>query len=218
MGGGYGPAVMPTYRLRPTRAIAAAAAALAAIVWVGAAAPDVSAHVNRTVGPYTILVVLVEEPVYADNYAGFQFWVRRNEVPILGLEGSIKAAASGHGQQLDLKVPPIDGTGFYVLDRTTDGAAFDPQGGGAWTLVLSGTIDGTPVDATFPVTFPSYPRVGIADQGTAANAATAPSPPAPSTPTWLIAIAGVVLAGGAVLALVGRRRRAARPARADAPI
>jgi hypothetical protein len=175
--------------------------------------------VNRTVGPYTILVVLVEEPVYADNHAGFQFWVRRNEVPILGLEGSIKAVASGHGEQLDLKVPPIDGTGFYVLDHTTDGAVFDPQGGGSWTLVLSGAIDGTPVDATFPVTFPSYPRVGVADQGAAANAATAPAaPPTPSPPTSLIAIAGVVLAGVAVLALVGRRRRAARPARVDVPI
>jgi hypothetical protein len=207
------------HRRRPTHALAVAAGALAAIVWVGVAVPDVAAHVNRTVGPYTILVVLVEEPVYADNHAGFQFWVRKNEVPILGLEGSIKAVASGHGEQLDLKVPPIEGTGFYVLDHTTDGAAFDPQGGGAWTLVLSGVIDGTRVDATFPVTFPSYPRVGVADQGAAANAATAPSaPPAPSPPTSLIAIAGVVLAGVAVLALVGRRRRAARPARVDVPI
>jgi hypothetical protein len=210
---------MSSHRPRHAWALPAAAAALSAIVWVGAAAPEVAAHVNRTVGPYTILVVLVEEPVYADNHAGFQFWVRKNEVPILGLESSIKAVATGHGEQLDLKVPPIDGTGFYVLDHTTDGAAFDPQGGGAWTLVLNGAIDGTPVDATFPVTFPSYPRVGVADQGTAANAATTPATsPALSTLPLLIAIAGVVLAGGAVLALVGRRRKAARPARVDAPI
>ncbi|MEA2675395.1 MAG: hypothetical protein QOI92_2587 [Chloroflexota bacterium] len=198
-----------------------AAAALAAIVWVGAAASGVAAHVNRTVGPYTILVVLVEEPVYADNHAGFQFWVRRNEVPILGLEGSIKAVASGHGEQLDLKVPPIDGTGFYVLDHTTDGATFDPQGGGAWTLVLSGAIDGTSVDATFPVTFPSYPRVGVADPGAAARAAVPQAPPAASLPALLIVVgvAGVVLAGIAVLALVGRRRRrGARPGRMDVPI
>jgi hypothetical protein len=210
---------MSTHRSRPTRAIAAAAAALAAIVWAGAAPPDVAAHVNRTVGPYTILVVLVEEPVFADNHAGFQFWVRKDEVPILGLEGSIKAVASGHGEQFDLKVPPIDGTGFYVLDHTTDGAVFNPQGGGAWTLVLSGTIDGTPVAATFPVTFPSYPRVGVAGQGAAANAATAPpAPPAPSTSTLLIAIVSVLLAGAAVLAFVGRRRRASRPTRMDVPI
>ncbi|GEM_PF-4925274 len=185
-----------------------AAAALSAIVWVGASASGVAAHVNRTVGPYTILVVLVEEPVYANNHAGFQFWVRKNEVPILGLESSIKAVATGHGQQLDLTVPPIDGTGFYVLDHTTDGAAFDPQGGGAWTLVLSGSIDGTPMDVSFPVTFPSYPRIGAPDQGAAMSPnAAAVTSPASAAPTWLIAIAAAVVVGMLGLAMLGRRRR-----------
>jgi len=44
-----------------------------------------AAHVNRTVGPYALLVVLVEEPVYADNHAGFEFWARKDSVPVLGL-------------------------------------------------------------------------------------------------------------------------------------
>jgi hypothetical protein len=176
-------------------------------------APAVEAHVNRTVGPYTILVVLVEEPVYADNHAGFQFWVRKNEVPILGLESSITAVATGHGEQLDLKVPPIDGTGFYVLDRTTDGTAFDPQGGGAWTLVLSGSIDGTPMDVSFPVTFPSYPRIGVADPAgaTSPNAAVV-SAPAPAVPAWLLVIGGIVIVGMLGLAMLGRRRRKGAPA------
>jgi hypothetical protein len=183
-------------------------AALSAIVWVGATAPGVAAHVNRTVGPYTILVVLVEEPVYADNHAGFQFWVRKDEVPVLGLEGSIKAVASGHGEQVDLTVPPIDGTGFYVLDHTTDGAAFDPQGGGAWTLVLSGAIDGTPLDASFPVTFPSYPRVGVAGDQAATNPAGVPgTSAAAAAPIWLIAIAGLVIVAMLGMTMVGRRRR-----------
>jgi hypothetical protein len=183
-------------------------------VWAGASASGVAAHVNRTVGPYTILVVLVEEPVYADNHAGFEFWVRRDAVPIIGLERSISAVASGHGVQLDLEVPPIDGTGFYVLDHTTNGAAFDPLGGGAWTLVLSGTIDGTPVDASFPVTFPSYPRVGIADQHVVASPAGASvANPVPSLPVWTGVLAGAAIAGVlvVVVVVVGRRRRQGAP-------
>src|ERR1041384_6829619 len=96
------------------------------------------AHVTRQVGPYTILVILVEEPTFEDNHAGFQFWVRRDEQPIVGLEGSIRAEAIGHGQRVCLQVPAIGGTGFYVVDRTTDGAPFDPLGGGGWSLRLSG--------------------------------------------------------------------------------
>jgi hypothetical protein len=204
---------MPTRRRRPARAFSVAAAALAVGVLAGATASGVAAHVNRTVGPYTILVVLVEEPVYADNHAGFEFWVRRDGVPVLGLERSMTAVASGHGEQLDLKVPPIDGTGFYVLDHTADGAAFDPLGGGAWTLVLSGTIDGTLVDASFPVTFPSYPRVGVADQHAATSPAVA-SEAAPAAPvlTWL-GVAGVAIVGVLTVAFFGRRRRLGEPGR-----
>lgn len=185
------------------------AAALAAIVCV--AAPGVAAHVNRTVGPYTILVVLVEEPVYADNHAGFEFWVRRDEVPVLGLERSITAVASGHGVQVDLAVPPIDGTGFYVLDHTTDGAAFDPQGGGAWTLALSGTIDGTPVDTTFPVTFPSYPRVGAAATATTAAGAAAQQPSTGPSAALLVGLGAALVIGGMAAVALAARRRGRRP-------
>src|SRR5690349_3561926 len=74
------------------------------------------AHVNRQVGPYAFLVVLVEEPTFEDNHAGFKFWVRRDEVPVLGLESTVHAIATGHGQRVELAVPPVDGVGFYVLD------------------------------------------------------------------------------------------------------
>jgi hypothetical protein len=182
-----------------------AVAALVACVALAVTAPLAAAHVNRTVGPYTILVVLVEEPVYADNHAGFQFWVRRNEVPILGLEQSITAVATGHDQRIALAVPKIDGTGFYVLDHAVDGAAFDPDGGGAWTLELSGSIDGTPLDASFPVTFPSYPRIGTTAQAPAAQAAGTPSASLDSLP--VIAAGGFAVAGLLGLFMVTRRRR-----------
>jgi len=162
------------------------------------------AHVNRQVGPYTILVVLVEEPTFEDNHAGFEFWVRRGSEPITGLERTIHARADGHGAKLDLTVPPLDGIGFYVLDRSTGGAAFDPLGGGPWSLRLTGSIDGTPLDETFAVTFPSYPRVG------------APRPAAarPSTGSATdLAMPLLVLAGGLLVATdAGVRRIRPRPA------
>jgi len=182
-----------------------AIATLVACVALAVTAPLAAAHVNRTVGPYTILVVLVEEPVYADNHAGFQFWVRRNEVPILGLEQSITAVATGHDQRIKLTVPKIDGTGFYVLDHAVDGAAFDPGGGGAWTLELTGSIDGTSLDASFPVTFPSYPRVGVTGQMPAAAATAPPSVDLASVP--VLVTGGFAVTGLLGLFLVVRRRR-----------
>lgn len=171
-------------------------------------APAVEGHVNRTVGPYSLLVVLVEEPVYSDNHAGFQFWVRRNAVPIVGLESTVHAAASGHGVDVSLTVPPVDGTGFYVLDHTTDGAAFDPRGGGDWTLTLTGSIDGTPLDTTFPVTFPSYPRIGSTSDAAAPSAVAAPA----SGPS-LVLVVGALLAAAVGVVLVFSRVRARSPGR-----
>jgi hypothetical protein len=199
-----GPHLRSSLRLS-IRATVAAAAAL----WVAALAPGVAAHVNRTIGPYTILVVLVEEPTFEDNHAGFQFWVRKNGVPITGLERTIEAVATGHGERVELVVSPLDEFGFYVLDHTTDGAAFDPSGGGAWTLFLTGSIEETRLDASFPVTFPSYPRVAVAGQP--AGAAPGSGSLTPSTGPWRWMIPGVaatiVLGVLAALGIARRRRR-----------
>jgi hypothetical protein len=172
------------------------------------AATSALAHVNRQVGPYTILVILVEEPTFEDNHAGFEFWVRRAEQPIVGLEASIRAEATGHGQRIGLRVPPIGGTGFYVLDRTADGAPFDPLGGGGWSLRLSGEIEGTPLDEEFAVTFPSYPRVGAPKPVSGAD-----STPAPASPPWmgLFLLAGLGL-GVLAAAVAASRRIRLRPA------
>jgi len=163
------------------------------------------AHVNREVGPYTILVVLVEEPTFGDNHAGFEFWVRRGSQPVVGLERTIQAHATGHGASIDLTMPPVDGLGFYVLDRSPDGAPFDPLGGGAWSLHLTGSIEGTPLDETFAVTFPSYPRIGAPNA--AATQAT-PSADGDAPPLPLILLAGLLAAGVALIAFRIRPRRA----------
>ena len=103
------------------RVALAAALALATLVVPSA----VSAHVNRTVGPYTFLVVLVEEPYFATNHAGFLFWVHDGDTPVAGLDRTLHAQAIGHGRTVDLQVAPdgallvSDDEGGYVLRVTT---------------------------------------------------------------------------------------------------
>jgi hypothetical protein len=65
---------------------------------------SVSAHVNGVVGPYTFLVVLIEEPYYATNRAGFDFWVREGDRPVESLDRTLKAKAISSTQRVDLAV------------------------------------------------------------------------------------------------------------------
>jgi hypothetical protein len=196
----------PTRFSSAGRPLSRAILALAAGLWIAVWAPGVAAHVNRTAGPYTIVVLLVEEPVFQDNHAGFEFFVRRDGVAIAGLEQTIRATADGHGEEATLVVSPLNERGVYVVDHVTSGDAFDPRGGGAWTLTLTGSIEDTALDASFPVTFPGYPRVAAADPGTGAASANGQLPI--TREPWLIPglVAAVVLGGLAVVALARRYR------------
>jgi hypothetical protein len=189
------------------RPLGRAILALASALWLAVLAPGVAAHVNRTAGAYTIVVMLVEEPVFQDNHAGFEFFVRRDGAAIAGLEQTVRAQANGHGEQVDLVVSPLNGRGVYVIDHAATGDAFDPRGGGAWTLTLTGSIEQTGLDATFPVTFPGYPRVVVENPGAAAAGATG-QVPSPGEPSLLIpATSAVVVLGGLVLFVLARRYR-----------
>jgi hypothetical protein len=195
---------------RRSRVFMHGTAAAAVVLSAAVLAPSVAAHVNRTVGPYTILVILVEEPTFQDNHAGFQFWVRKGDVPIAGLEQTVHAVAIGHDAQVELTVSPLDASGFYVLDASTGGIPFDPRGGGAWTLFLTGSIEGTALEASFPVVFPSYPRVAVADAPPAG--ATAPAASGSFTGlAWLIPAGALVALGGFALLAIIRRRPPGAP-------
>jgi hypothetical protein len=177
---------------------------LPVFLFLAAAFPAVvDGHVNRQVGPYAFLVVLVEEPTFEDNHAGFKFWVRRDEVPVVGLESTVQAVATGHGQRVELIVPPVDGVGFYVLDQSLDNVAFDPLGGGSWTLELTGSVEGTPIDVTFPVTFPSYPRVAAGQPAPA----TSPVGDTSATPPIALLVAALVPLAAVLAAWATRARR-----------
>lgn len=163
------------------------------------------AHVNRTVGPYTFLIVLVEEPYFATNHAGFRFWVHDGDTPVAGLDRSLRARATGHGRTIDLEISPWDADQLYTVDRGLDGQAFDPLGGGDWSLRLTGTIDGTVIDESFAVQFPAYPRVGTTSGGSAASGATAGADQGELVPPYLIG--SVVVVGGVVAFRTLRHRR-----------
>jgi hypothetical protein len=161
------------------------------------------AHVNRAVGPYTFLVVLVEEPYFATNHAGFEFWVHKGDTPVSGLDRTLHAQAVGHGRTVDLQVSPWNADQLYVVDRGLDGRPFDPLDGGDWSLRLTGSIEGMSIDQSFAVQFPAYPRVGtVKPNGTpAAAGATADTELVP--PYLVVLLVGV----GAAFAIRIFRRR-----------
>jgi hypothetical protein len=170
-----------------------------------------SAHVYRTVGPYKILVVLIEEPLFQNNHAGFEFWVRDDGVPVKGLEKELKAQAIGHGEAVDLSISPLNSRGFYDVDHEPNGTPFDPKGGGAWTLRLRGSINGLAIDQWFSTKFPGYPRVA----GSQAPAVDFAVPGAASTeggpPIWLtLGTVGAAAVLG-IVAIKGARNRRRHP-------
>jgi hypothetical protein len=192
---------------RARRAILAWAVGATFLLTLSAPIAPVSAHVNRVVGPYTILVILVEEPFFVSNHAGFQFWVHRGDMAVSGLEKTLSAEATGHGVTESLRIAPPNATGFYQVDVQTSGAAFDPKGGGAWSLRLFGVIERTRVDEAFKTTFPGYPRT--TSGGTAPQHPSASPTPTSGFPVPLgLAGLAVVVAAIAGVLVATRRRRA----------
>jgi hypothetical protein len=160
-----------------------------------------TAHVNRTVGPYTIFLVLIEEPTFETNRAGFEFWVHEGERSISGLDRTLKAEASNTGGRIALLISPLNDRGFYDVETDLQGRPFDPGAGGDWTLRLTGTVEGGPVDVSLPTTFPAYPRVSTPGR-----------PAAPTTSStgldpWLTVDAALAIGFAGWLGLKVRRRR-----------
>jgi hypothetical protein len=152
-----------------------------------------AAHVTRLVGPYTFLIVLIEEPYFQDNHAGFEFWVRDGHRGIDGLDRTLEAEAiAPGGATVKLTIGPRNDRGFYD-------APFYPGSGGQYWLHLAGSVEGMPIDERFLVTFPPYPRTPMISSAEA-EAGTGTSIPA----------GAAALALGAAIAVgfwVVRRRR-----------
>ena len=184
------------------------AIAVALLAFVSLAVPPLAtAHVNRVVGPYTFFVVLIEEPFFATNRAGFEFWVHDADRPVQGLDRTLRAQASNASKRVDLVVSPMNDRGFYDVEVGSRGLPFDPGSGGAWSLRLLGTVEGLAVDESFATTFPAYPRAGPVTPAATATAPVAPPDPGPSL------VAGGTAAGalGLGFVIVWHRRRRASP-------
>jgi hypothetical protein len=162
----------------------------AILLAMGAAPTLVTAHVNRTAGPYAFFLVLIEEPTFETDRAGFEFSVRDGDRVVRGLDRTVVATASNATQQLSLAVSPIGPGGFYDIERDLQGRPFDPGKGGDWTLHLSGGVEGLPVSLDFPVTFPAYPRTS--------NGAPAATPQAVDATFDLWTVVDVALLVGAI--------------------
>jgi hypothetical protein len=180
--------------------------ALAAALGSLATPPTMAAHVNRTVGPYTILVVLVEEPFFATNHAGFEFWVSDAAGYVAGLDKSVAATATAGSQSEPLAVSTETDRHSYVIDRNAVNVPFDPGRGGAWTLELRGNIEGLAIDESFDTTFPAYPRVA---SGQPVPSVVSPAQADATTP--LLPIAGLIFASFAVVRIVRGNMSPHRP-------
>jgi hypothetical protein len=133
---------------------------LACVLFTLLALPaTVAAHVTRTVGPYTFLVTLVEEPFFATNHAGFELWVTDASRDVAGLDRTLTAEARGPVGSVPLAMSAQTDRGSYVMDTDARGVPFDPGRGGEWILRLRGDVRGTHVNESFSTAFPAYPRV-----------------------------------------------------------
>jgi hypothetical protein len=161
----------------------------------------VAAHVTRVIGPYTILIVLIEEPYFQDNRAGFEFWVRDGNRAVDGLDRTLHAEAIGHGAVVKLSISPRNDRGFYD-------APFYPGSGGPYSLHLTGSIEGMAIDQLFLVNFPAYPRAPTGSAAANRSGAQVQSDPGGGLMTVLFAgaMAGLAFLSAIAFVIVRRRR------------
>jgi hypothetical protein len=188
------------------------AAAVAALVALLALPAAVSAHEVREVGDYTLVVGMMEEPVFTNQKSGLEFQVTRNDQPVEGLEESLEAEAIFAGQSRSLPLSPRFGEpGWYQ-------SVFFPTAAGPYTFHITGQIEGQDIDESFtagpdtfgevqdatsgqfPVAFPATgDLVRDAQSGAAAS----------GTATIALVVGGAgLLAGLVALGLSLARRRA----------
>lgn len=122
------------------------------------------AHESRTIadGKYQIVVGFMNEPVFAGDKSGLEFWVtdisqatpaageEAEGAPVEGLDETLKAEVIFEDQTMELPLEATwDEPGGY-------GSVFFPVEAGDYTFRIYGTIGDTEIDETFtssPETF-----------------------------------------------------------------
>jgi hypothetical protein len=118
-------------------------AVVAALALTVLAAGVVSAHEERDVSGYSIVVGFIDEPVYVGQKSGLEFFVNKGETPVEGLEETLKAEVIKGDAKRDLPLEARWGEkGAYQ-------SYFFPTVAGDYTFHIFGTIEGTPIDESF---------------------------------------------------------------------
>jgi hypothetical protein len=116
---------------------------LVACVLALAFAAPANAHDVRQVGEYRFVVGFIDEPVFTGEKSGLELVVTKGGTPVEGLEKTLTAAVIYGDAQRDLPLSATFGrAGAYE-------SVFIPTSAGPYTFHISGTIQGTPVDASF---------------------------------------------------------------------
>ena len=133
----------PDEEIHPVRTLVRAMAAFAVAAALSLIAAPVLAHEERDVGAYHLEVGLINEPVFVGDKSGLELLVTKDDQPVNGLEGTVKATVAYQGQTRDLRVeatPEVDGSYW---------GSFIPTAAGPYTFHLTGTIEGQSLDESF---------------------------------------------------------------------
>ena len=188
------------------------AAVLGAILAMLVGTGVTHAHESREVGDVTMVVGLLDEPVYSGQKSGLDLRVSHGEEPVEGLEETLEAVVTFDGQSRDLPISAAFGEpGAYR-------SVFFPTASGPYTFRISGEIDGQPIDESFtsgPDTFGDvqdvaggqFPVVFPATADIARDAEAGAGASGTATVALVVGSAGL-LAGLVALGLSVARRRA----------
>jgi hypothetical protein len=140
--------------MRRTTSLAALCGAVLSAAVLLASPLAVAAHESRTIadGKYEIVVGFMNEPVFAGDKSGLEFWVTETPAtPIEGLAETLQAEVIYEDQTMALPLTAKwdEPGGYYSV-------FFPTAAEGDYTFRIYGTIDGTEIDETFtsgPETF-----------------------------------------------------------------
>jgi hypothetical protein len=128
-------------RMLRTRRVTAAVLACVALTIIGTG--TAMGHETREVAGYTIVIGLLDEPVYAGQKSGLDLRVSKGDAPVEGLQDTLKAEVIYQDQKRDIPISAAFGTpGSYR-------SVFFPTAAGPYTFHIFGTIEQAQIDESF---------------------------------------------------------------------
>jgi hypothetical protein len=187
-------------------------AVLGALLAIAAGTGTAFAHESRDLDDINIVVGFRNEPVFAGEESGLEFFVSHAGEPVEGLEETLQAEVMYGDDARDLELSPRFGEpGGYE-------SVFFPTAAGQYSFRIWGEIDGEPIDETFtsgPETFGDVQEVAggqfpVVYPATADVVAAAETGEAAATTATVALVAGIagLVAGLVAIGLTLARRRA----------